>query len=79
MQNYRGELEFNDEYEELPPLEYYQQPHEILAQIKGFKRLSNLRKKPIGDVINQWFNTHRDIHGLSPKEEKIVINRLMSN
>jgi hypothetical protein len=79
LQNYRGELEFNDEYEELPPLEYYQQPHEILAQIKGFKRLSNLRKKPIGDVINQWFNTHRDIHGLSPEEEKIVINRLMSN
>lgn len=82
LQNYRGELEYgdeNDEGEELTPLEYYSQPHEISAQIKGFKRLSKLRRKPIEDVIRQWFATHKDTHNLSKDEEKIVIDKLINS
>ena len=80
LQNYRGELEYSDETgDELTPLEYYSQPHEILAQIKGFKRLSKLRRKPIEDVIRRWFATHKDIHNLSKDEEEIVINKLINN
>ena len=79
LQNYRGELEYDDESEELSPLEYYLQPHEISAQIKGFKRLSKLRKQPIEHVVRQWFESHKDIHSLTPEEEKIVINRLLNN
>ena len=81
LQNYRGELEYSDESdgEELTPLEYYLQPHEIFAQIKGFKRLSKLRRKPIEDVIRQWFDTHKDVHELSKDDEETVINKLINN
>ena len=46
LQNYRGELDVDFDSESLEPFEYYSQPHEIQAQVKGFRRISNLRKRP---------------------------------
>ena len=60
------------------PLEYYTQEHEIPAQYQGFKRLSKLRKVPMDVVVNDWFETHRDIHGLTPDEEEQVKTQILN-
>lgn len=59
-------------------LEYYSQEHEIPAQYRGFKRLSKLRKVPMKSVVYDWFKTHKDIHGLTPDEEKDVIKQILN-
>ena len=60
------------------PLEYYTQPHEIDAQIAGFKRLEKLSGKPFEEVMVNWFNKNKDIHNLNPNEVKIVMSKIMS-
>ena len=76
-QEYHGEFE----RVENPPttsLEYYTQEHEIPAQHQGFKRLAKLRKVPMEVVVNDWFDTHKDIHGLTPEEEQQVITQILN-
>jgi hypothetical protein len=58
-------------------LEYYTQPHEIDAQYHGFKRLSKLLKKPFKDVVEDWFDTHKELHQLTDDEIEIVINKIL--
>jgi hypothetical protein len=58
-------------------LEYYTQPHEIDAQYYGFKRLSKLLKKPFKDVVEDWFDTHKELHQLTDDEIEIVINKIL--
>lgn len=58
-------------------LEYYTQPHEIDAQYHGFKRLSRLLKKPFKNVVEDWFDTHKDLHQLTDDEIEIVINKIL--
>jgi hypothetical protein len=75
--------EYYDEFDRVEqepdtPIEYYTQEHEIPAQYQGFKRLSKLRKVPMEVVVNDWFDTHRDIHGLTPDEEQQVINQILN-
>jgi hypothetical protein len=65
--------------EEEDPYEYYTQPHEIDAQVFGFKRLSKIAKKPYEMVVKNWFDKHKDIHRLSNKEMEDVINILIKN
>ena len=65
--------------EEEDPYEYYTQPHEIDAQVFGFKRLSKIAKKPYEIVVKNWFDKHKDIHRLSNKEMEDVINILIKN
>lgn len=77
LQNYRGELP-SKKISTKNPLKYYTQPHEISAQVAGFKRLSKLRKIPFENVVRDWFDTHKDIHNLKPKEVEIVINKLLN-
>lgn len=75
-QEYRGEL---PEYEDTDDsFEYYTRPEEISAQITGFKRLSKLRKKPFEDTVINWFETHKDIHGLTDEEQKKVIEIIIN-
>jgi hypothetical protein len=76
-QEYHGEFE-RVENPPTEPLEYYTQEHEIPAQYQGFKRLSKLRKVPMEVVVNDWFDTHRDIHGLTPDEEQQVITQILN-
>jgi hypothetical protein len=59
------------------PLTYYTQPHEIDAQVAGFKRMSKITKKPFESVVRDWFKTHRDIHSLTNDEEQEVIKKIL--
>ena len=63
--------------EELDPYKYYTQPHEIDAQVFGFKRLSRLTKRSFEDVVRQWFDTHEDVHKLNSDEVDDVISKLL--
>lgn len=76
----RNKKTFNlDGPEEEDPYEYYTQPHEIDAQVFGFKRLSKIAKKPYEMVVKNWFDKHKDIHRLSNKEMENVIDILIKN
>lgn len=57
---------------------YYSQPHEIEAQRKGFQRLAKLRKLPLDVVVKTWYDTHKDIHGLTDKEVNKLIDMILS-
>lgn len=61
------------------PLKYYTQPHEIDAQVFGFKRLAFLSKKPFDLVVKNWFERNKDIHKLNDKETQKVIDLIMKH
>lgn len=65
--------------EEKEPLKYYTQPHELDAQYFGFNRLSKLTKKPIEDIVRNWFKTNKDIHKLDKDETEIVIDKILNH
>jgi hypothetical protein len=65
--------------EEKDPYKYYIQPHEIDAQVFGFKRLSRLTKTPFDVVVKRWFKTHKDLHQLTDQEEQDVITRILNH
>lgn len=82
----RHELEHiiqNDRGDEIPlkepkqPIKYYTQPHELQAQIAGFKRRAQKERKPLEDVIRSWFQKNKSKHRLSPKNVEVVINRIL--
>jgi len=80
-QKSKGTFEFtnSDDFEEIEdPFEYYTQPKEIDAQIKGFKRLSFLTKKPFEFIVRKWFDTHKEIHRLNNKESEKVITMILN-
>ena len=56
---------------------YYTQPHELDAQIFGFKRISKLTKTPFDVVVKRWFNTHHNLHQMDDKDVKYVIKKIM--
>jgi hypothetical protein len=67
-------------YQEPPTesFEYYTQPHEIGAQRVGFRRVAKLRKLPYNDVVRDWFETHKDVHGLTDDEMEKVIQIIVN-
>lgn len=67
-----------DEENPTTSLEYYLQPQEIKSQRVGFRRVAKLRKLPYKQVIQDWFDTHKEIHNLNDEEVKIVINTLLN-
>lgn len=71
------ELEGNEGIED--PLIYYTRPEEIKAQLKGFKRLSKMRRIPLEVTIRNWFETHKDIHHLSNNDKETVIDTLLQH
>jgi len=80
-----GHQTYNDEFPDkndgqkiTDSLEYYTQEHEIPAQYQGFKRLSQLRKEPISVVAKRWFDTHKDIHGLTDDEVNVVLDKVLN-
>ena len=76
-QKYRNLFDINVP-EEKDPYKYYTQPHEIDAQVFGFKRLSKLTKRPFEVVVKEWFDTHEDVHKLSVDEVNDVISKLLN-
>jgi len=61
------------------PFEYYTQPHEIDAQIAGFKRMSQITKKPFEEVVRNWFEKNKDIHRLNDKQKEKVIQIILKS
>jgi len=59
------------------PIKYYLQPHELEAQREGFKRIAKLQKKPLIDVITNWFKKNQKRHRLSDKEVEKVIKKIL--
>ena len=76
-QSSRGEFSDDDEEPELP-YDYYTQPHELEAQLKGFQRQSKLKGEPIGDVMDKWFTKYKQKHKLSDEEIKKVKEKILS-
>jgi hypothetical protein len=75
-QNVRGTF-VSKSYRGKDPVKYYTQPKELDAQVFGFNRLSKLTRTPFEEVVNRWFETHRDIHQLDDKGIKTVIGKLL--
>jgi len=76
FQYFRGEHIYQD-----PPSEsfdYYTQPHEIKAQRVGFRRVAKLRRLPFNDVVRNWYEDHKDIHGLTDDEMEEVIKIILN-
>ena len=59
------------------PLKYYTQPHELEAQLAGFKRRSRKENRDLEEVIRGWFRRNEKNHRLKPKQVEIVINKLL--
>jgi hypothetical protein len=57
---------------------YYTQLHEVQAQRVGFRRVAKLRKLPFNDVVKDWFEDHKDIHGLNENEVDKVIQIIIN-
>jgi len=62
-----------DQEEPEEPYLYYTQDHEIDAQVYGFKRMSQITRKPFNYLVRNWFDTHQDLHGLDKEEVEKVI------
>jgi len=58
-------------------LKYYSQPHELEAQIAGFKRRAQKEQKPFEEVVRTWFDRNHSKHQLNQKEMDKVINKLL--
>jgi hypothetical protein len=61
------------------PFEYYMQPHEIDAQIAGFKRMSQITRKPFEEVVRNWFEKNKDIHRLNDNQKEKVIQAILKS
>lgn len=57
---------------------YYTQLHEVKAQRVGFRRVAKLRKLPFNEVVKDWFEDHKDIHGLNENEVDKVIQIIIN-
>ena len=75
IQNVRGE-ELPDK-EPKSPSKYYSQPHEIGAQVAGFKRKAKITKQPYEKVVRDWFETNKHKHRLNPKQSEKIIQKLL--
>lgn len=61
------------------PYEYYSQPHEIDAQIEGFKRMAKVTKRPFESLVRNWFRTQKDIHNIPENKIEDVISLILKN
>ena len=75
-QYFKGEHTYK--YQPKKSFKYYTQPHEIGAQRAGFRRVAKLRKLPYNDVVRDWFETHKDVHGLTDDEMEKVIEIIIN-
>lgn len=75
-QKTKGTYDLSVEEPEDPYL-YYTQPHEIDAQVHGFKRMSQITRKPFEELVKNWFDTHKDLHGMNDDDVKKVTQILI--
>lgn len=60
-------------------LKYYTQPHEIEAQVAGFKKRAQKQRRPFADVVDDWFDNNRHKHGLTDDEIEIVVDKILDS
>ena len=60
-------------------LKYYTQPHEIEAQVAGFKKRPQKQRRPFADVVDDWFDKNRHKHGLTDNEIEIVVDKILDS
>lgn len=60
-------------------LKYYTQPHEIEAQVAGFKKRAQKQRRPFADVVDDWFDKNRHKHGLTDDEIDIVVDKILDS
>ena len=75
-QNERGELPSDDE-KGLSNLDYYLQPHEIPAQIKGLDLRAKKMNQNYKDVVKKSIEFSKQRYGLSDGDGVILYNKLM--
>jgi hypothetical protein len=75
-QKTKGTYDLSVEEPEDPYL-YYTQPHEVDAQVHGFKRMSQITRKPFEELVKNWFDTHKDLHGMNDDDVKKVTQILI--
>lgn len=74
IQNERG---IDRPTDETDPEKYYLQPHELDAQIAGFKRLSKIRKQPFEKTVIDWFNKNKTLSDSSKKKIiGVILNKV---
>ena len=73
---FRGEHTFKTQSKK--SFKYYTEPQEVKAQRVGFRRVAKLRKLPFNVVVRDWFETHKDIHGLKDDEMETVIKIIVN-
>lgn len=58
---------------------YYTQPHEIKAQVSGFKRLAKLRNQPFEDIVREWFykTRNRMRHRMNNRSIEKVVKKII--
>ena len=59
-------------------ISYYKQPHEIEAQIAGFKRKAKLQGRPLEDVIRDFFKKRQEILNISDRVIERMVHLLLS-
>jgi len=60
------------------PIKYYTRKHEIEAQLAGFKRRAKQEKKPLPEVLRNWFEKNKKRHNLSDEQVDKVIKKLLT-
>jgi len=73
---HENDYDFPDD-EDLSPLEYYTQEHELEAQYRGFKRRAKKEYRTIENVIDDWFEKNKNLHRLTPNEVEIVKEKIL--
>jgi hypothetical protein len=61
------------------PETYYTQPHEVEAQMVGFKRKAKLMGKPLEDIIRDYFNKRRIKYSLTDRIIDRIVKKLMEH
>ena len=61
------------------PEKYYTQPHEIEAQIAGFKRKSKIDGVDFETTVREWFKNNGHKHKLDLSQSERVIQKLLQN
>ena len=61
------------------PETYYTQPHEVEAQMVGFKRKAKLMGKPLEDIIRDYFNKRRIKYNLTDRIIDRIVKKLMEH
>mgnify|MGYP000598408803 CR=1 FL=1 len=69
----QGIFNLEDDDDSETGYEYYSQPHEVDAQVFGFRRMSKVTKKPFDDLVKRWFETHGDVHKMNDVDVDRVI------